>query len=49
MPTLEEVLMEIRIRMEERLEAKAQWGRNELKLELERAISDALATYIDPT
>ena len=30
-----------------RLERKTGWGRNDLKLEFEAAIADALAAYLD--
>ena len=45
--TIEQVLAAVREEMKEQLAAKTGWGRNEIELALERAISKALTRFVD--
>ena len=46
MPTIRQVVEAVREEMHELLQAKTGWGRNEVELILEKAISNALARFV---
>jgi hypothetical protein len=45
--TIERVLQHVRGNFYERLEAKTNWGRNELKMEFERAVNSVIVDFLD--